>query len=200
MKTQSMLFVPGIIALSLFTIASMPASARPAPTAVQEPTPPPATQANAPAPPSSPAGAPPPPPRRGRVPGPLAAPCGPDAPPPPRAAGYQQGPPTTVRNTIRQLNFGPEGEVAGFLLSNGTQVNFPPEIGDQVTALAKSKSEVTIAGYQRQSATGKTILDAISITLNGQTIAVPAGPAGTRSAPPPPPPPPNGTEPGPPQN
>jgi len=76
------------------------------------------------------------------------------------------------------------------------QVNFPPEFAYQIDSVARLKSEVTVTGYQRQTATGKTILDAMSITANGQSIVVPAGPAGPGSAPPPPPP--NGLVPPPP--
>lgn len=201
MKTKLLLFAPGIIALGLTTIGVRPAAARPPQAASQDPAPPP-PPAYAPAPGSPPDGSPPPAPRRGRRPAPPpAAACGPDAPPPPRAAAYQQGPPITVRDTVRQLNYGPEGEISGFLLSNGTQVNFPPETGEQFSSLGKSKSEVTINGYARQSAAGRTILDATSITANGQTISVPAQPAGPRNAPPPPPPSPaDGPQPGPPQN
>lgn len=79
-------------------------------------------------------------------------------------------PTVTVRNRIRQFNYGPEGEISGFVLSNGTQVNLPPETGEQVASLVKSKSEVTVNGYARQSVSGRTILDATSITADGQTI------------------------------
>ena len=202
MKTKRLFFAPGIVALGLTTIACMPAAARPPQAASQEKAPPPPPPAYAPAAAPSPDGPPPPPPRRERRPGPPPPPaaCGPGAPPPQRASAYPQAPASTVRGSIRQFNYGPKGEVSGLLLSNGVLVSFPPETGEQIATVAKVKSEVIIAGYQRQSAIGKTILDAITITADGQTIAVPVGPAGLRNAPPPPPPPANGAEPGPPQN
>jgi hypothetical protein len=67
-------------------------------------------------------------------------------------------------------------------------VNFPPNVGEQFASLARPKSEVSIAGYPRQTASGKTILDATSVTAGGQSIVIPAQPAGPRTAPPPPPP------------
>ena len=78
------------------------------------------------------------------------------------------------------------------------QVNLPPEFAYQIEidSVARLKSEVTVTGYQRQTASGKTVIDATSITANGQTIAVPAGPAVPGSAPSPPPP--NGAPPPPP--
>ncbi len=197
MKTKFSLLIPGIIVLNLFTIGCRPAAAHPPQATMQEPTPPPPSPGYAAAPPPPPDGPPPPP--RGRRPGPPApAPCGPDAPPPAREAAYPQVPAASVRGSIRQFNYGPEGEISGFLLSNGMQVNLAPEMSEQIVAAAKLKSEVTVTGYQRQSATGKAILDAITITAGGQTIAAPAGAAGQRSGPPPPPA--NGPQPGPPQN
>jgi hypothetical protein len=82
------------------------------------------------------------------------------------------------------------------VLSNNMQVNLPPEFAYQIDSVARLKSEVTVTGYQRQTAAGKTVIDATSITANGQTIAVPAGPAVPGSAPSPPPP--NGAPPPPP--
>jgi hypothetical protein len=202
MKPKLLFVVPALIALGLSNVACRPAAARPPQAAVQDPVPPPPPPAaNAPAPPP-PDGAVPPPPPPPRGPGAPPRPaCGPEAPPPPRAAVYRQGPASTVRAAIRQFNFGPEGEISGFVLSSGVQVNFPPDFSQQLESVARLKSEVTVTGYTRQTATGKTILDAISVNANGQTIAAPAGPAGPGSAPPPPPPPPaDGPQPGPPQN
>jgi hypothetical protein len=192
MKGKLLLVVPAMIALGIFTVSCRPAVARPPQTALQEPPspPPPAAYVPAPPPPDTP---PPPPPRRGRGPAPPPPACGPDAPPPPRSAVYPQVPASTVRAAIRQFNYGPEGEISGLVLSNNMQVNFPPEFAYQIDSVARLKSEVTVTGYQRQSATGKTILDAMSITANGQTIVVPALPGSA-----PPPAPPNGFVPPPP--
>jgi hypothetical protein len=189
MKTKLLLLVPRMIALGLFTIGCRPAAARPPQAALQEPAPPPPPPAAyAPAPPP-PDGPPPPAPRRARRPAPPPPACGPDAPPPPpRAAADPQLPASTVRAAIRQFNYGPDGQISGFVLSNNMQVNFPPEFAYQIDSVTRLKSEVTVTGYQRQTATGKIILDAMSITAGGQIIAVPAGPAGPGSAPPPPPP------------
>jgi hypothetical protein len=201
-KTKFKSLLTGFIAFSLFTIGPIGASARQV--GSQEPVPPPPPPAYATTPSPSPNGPPPPPPsRRGLRPGPPApAACGPEAPPPsPAAAVVPPTPAVTVRNTIRQFNYGPEGEISGFVLSNGTQVNVPPEAGGQLGSLGKSKSEITVSGYARQSVSGRSILDATSITANGQTVSVLAQLAEPRSAlPPPPPPPADGPQSGPPQN
>jgi hypothetical protein len=186
MKPKLPFAAPVLIALGFFTVGCQPAAARPPQTTLQEPAPPPPPPgAYAPAPPP-PDGPPPPPPRRGQRPSPPPPACGPDAPPPPRTTVSPQLPASTVRAAVRQFNYGPEGEISGFVLSNNMQVNFPPEFAGQIESIARLKSEIIVTGYPRQTATGKTILDAISITANGQTIAAPAGPAGP-SAPPPPP-------------
>jgi hypothetical protein len=196
-KTKFKSLLLGIIALSLFAIAPKAASAQQA--ASQEGAPPPPQSAFAAPPAPSPNGPPPPPPRRGLRPAPPPA-CGPDAPPPPRPEFYPQAAASSVRGSIKQFNYGPEGEVSGFVLANGTQVNFPPELGEQITALAKLKSEVSVVGYQRQTVAGKTIFDAVTITANAQTLSTTPTP-GPRTAPPPPPPPPaTGERPEPPQN
>jgi hypothetical protein len=193
MKTKLSLCSAGILALGLLTIAPTPADARPQQAAPLQPAPPP-TYAQLPAPPPD---GPPPPPRPGRPPAPP-PPCGPDMAPPPRAAGDAQVPLTTLRGSIRQFNYGPEGEVAGLLLSNGTLVNFPPEMGVQIAGLAKVKSEVSVAGYQRQGTTGKTVFSAVTVTVDGQTFGIPGGQAQPPTAPPPPPP--NDSDPAPPRN
>lgn len=74
------------------------------------------------------------------------------------------------------------------MLSNSMQVNFPPAFADQIDSIVRLKAEVTVTGYQRQSAAGKVIIDATSITANGQTVSAPSEPAGPGNAPPPPPP------------
>jgi hypothetical protein len=199
MKMKFILFGVPILALGLSTIscrsvAALPRQAAPGPQAMaQEPPPSPPNAAPTP-PPPDPNGPPPP---RGRRPGPqpVSVPCGPDAPPRPVAPQVTL---STVTGTIRQFNFGPEGDVSGFLLSNGMQVNFPREISEQVRGLTRTNSQVTVVGFERQGWTGKTIVDAASVTAKGQTIGVPTQPVGTMN-PPPPPPAANGGEAGPPQ-
>jgi hypothetical protein len=186
MKTRSAIFVNGMLVLGLATTAIVCEAAQQQDT---PPQPPPQNSATVPAPPRD--AAPPPPP--GRRPGPPPPPaCGPG--PAPQAAAVQ-GPATTFRSTVKQFNYGPEGEVTGFLLSNGTLVNIPPEMGSQLASVTKEKSQVSVVGYSRQSISGRNVVDATSITAGGQTITALAGQQG-----PPPPPPAGGPDAGPPQN
>ena len=172
MNTKLRYFASGIVALGLTTIACIPATARPPQTASQEPAPLPPPPAYAPVAAPSPDGPPPPPPRRERRPAPPSPPaaCGPDAPRPQRASAYPQAPASTVRGLIRQFNYGPEGEESGLLLSNGMLVSFPPETSERIAAVAKVKSEVIIAGYQRQGATGKPSLMPLPSLSTGKPL------------------------------
>ena len=180
MKTRHPIFVSGMLVLGLATPAIVCEAAQ------QQDAPPPQTSNTTPVPPRDAA----PPARRPGPPPPPA--CGPG--PAPQEAAVQ-GPATTFRSSVKQLNYGPEGEVTGLLLSNGTQVNFPPEMGTQIASIAKEKSQVSVVGYSRQSISGRNVVDATSITAGGQTITAPAV-----QQVPPPPPPAGGPDAGPPQN
>lgn len=104
---------------------------------------------------------------------------------------------------IRRLNYGPQGEVNGFVLANGTFAKTPP-FGASSDSILKPGSNITFSGFVHASPTGKSVVDVQSITVNGQTIALnaepsapigpprPRGPRGRAAAPPPPPPPPSG--------
>jgi hypothetical protein len=185
MKTRLMMFAPGILFFGLGTSSCQAAQQQDPP-----PPPPPQTSATMPAPPRD-AVPPPPPGRRAGGPPPPPA-CGPN--PVPQAAAAQ-GPATTFRSSVKQFNYGPEGEVTGLLLSNGTLVNFPPEMGTQLASLAKEKSQVSVVGYSRQSISGRNVVDALSISTGGQTITAPVGQQAPPSSPPA-----AGPDAGPPQN
>jgi hypothetical protein len=190
MEKKLVLMIPAAALLGVLILGCRPAAAYPP----QAPTPPPTAYAPVPPPPDA---VPPPPlPRAQRAAPP---PCGP-APnvPPPSPGPYAQAVPSSMQGTIRQFNYGREGEVSGFVLSNGVQVNVPAELGEQVAAITKVRSEISVSGYRRQSTSGKPLFDATSATANGQSVTVPASPDGS-AAPPPPPPPPGEQPPPPPQ-
>ncbi len=147
---------------------------------------------------------------RAQAPAPLTPnqppPAGLTAPAPPAGpattAGQQQ--PYSTTGTVRGWNYGPAGEINGFLLSGNVLVNVPPEYGSQMQALTKSNSRVKVSGYGRSGVNVQTVVDAQTVEANGQTIDLPApppptgpGPRGRRAPPPapanaPPPPAPNG--------
>jgi hypothetical protein len=110
---------------------------------------------------------------------------------------------------IRQLNYGPDGAVNGFLLGNGTLAMLPPFTATNSSPVRVGAS-VRYSGYARNTMSGRTVVDVQTLSINGQTLnmtdagAPPpspppaAGPApvGGPDEPPPPPPPPQA---GPPQ-
>lgn len=119
--------------------------------------------------------------------------------------------PYTGSGVIRQLNYGHNGEVNGFMLRDGILARTPPFAVSDLSVL-KPGAGVTIAGFARTAPAGKTVVDVQSIAVNGQTISLnmaPArdlGPGGRRGRRPPPgsvavapPPPPAGGPPPPPQ-
>jgi hypothetical protein len=140
----------------------------------QQPPPPPAT-----APPARP---------------PIALPA-----PPQVADAYGPGlvaqPAYSRKGTIKAFNMGPNGETDGLILSDGTAVFFPPETGEPLRASVKEGSRITFTGVSRPGAFNRLIVDAQTITANGQTFTAavtPPPPPGVPGAPglagPPPPP------------
>ncbi len=136
----------------------------------------------------------PPPPSPGGPPPPqmAAPPPDPNAPPPPPSArGPMAGPGQAAplaqtinsrRGTIKAFNSGPNGETNGFILSDGTAILFPAEMGDQFRATVREGSRISVIGMSRAGVSGRMVVNAQTITANGQTFAVPVPPAGTAPA------------------
>jgi hypothetical protein len=110
------------------------------------------------------------------------------APPPPAATSETSG-------RVRMALHGPQGEVNGVLLENGTILRFPPDQGAQLTTLIQPRQSVVAEGTAITNAMG-TVVDVQQIgPSRNQLTAVgfPArpiddrGPGGPRRRPPPPP-------------
>lgn len=73
----------------------------------------------------------------------------------------------TVRNAV-------DGQVNGLILSDGTAVYFPPELGNQVTSMVAIRTRVTVAGLLRIGPAGNRLVDAQIITnrRTGATVTV----------------------------
>ncbi|KVD94999.1 hypothetical protein WS63_01960 [Burkholderia stagnalis] len=80
------------------------------------------------------------PPRAGAVPPPAPLPAG---------AGNDIAADALVSGTLSRLTINPEGEVDGFVLTDGTLVGLPPHLGTQLIALARPGERVTVAGERR---------------------------------------------------
>ena len=93
---------------------------------------------------------------------------------------------------VQQLNYGADGAVNGFLLSDSTLVTIPPFSASSPTSI-RVGATVSYAGYAHRTMSNRTLVDAQNLTVNGQQLAltVPAGRGGPRGAAPPTPPPPD---------
>jgi hypothetical protein len=69
---------------------------------------------------------------------------------------------------VVQLNYNREGEVDGFLLSNGVFAKTPPPVRAGLGATVSVGSQISIAGYSHETISGRTVVDVQSI--NGQAL------------------------------
>ena len=147
-------------------LVSVPATPPPAPLGPRDYGPPPP----APGPPSPPPAVNPPPPAP-MVPAPIAR---------------QDF--VTLTGSIRQWNYGPSGEVNGFVVSNGMLAAVPPDVGAQIHSTAGVGSKVTVAGYRSVGDNNLEIITVQSVTVRGRTFGVASpGPGGVAGPPAPPP-------------
>jgi hypothetical protein len=101
----------------------------------------------------------------------------------------QPGPaaPYSGSGRIQQLNYGPDGAVNGFLLSDGNLVAIPPFSASNPTSI-RTGATISYSGYARRTMSDRTVVNAQTLTVNGQQLALtaPASPRGPRGAAPPP--------------
>jgi len=154
-----------------------------------------------------------PPPPQGAPPAPTQAASLPGAPPvPPLASATPSAAPQPFSSsgTIHGWNYGPNGDTNGFTLDRNVLVMFPPEFGAALAGMARLGSRVSVTGVARSGVNVLTVVNAQSLTANGQTVNVGAAagaPPPPRAAPalvrgrrgPPPPPAVPGAPPPPPQ-
>ncbi len=141
-----------------------------------------------------------PPPARALAP--IRQPGPPPAPPQPVAVPSTLQQPVLSKGAIRNWNYGPNGDLNGFVLDRNVLVMLRPEFGATLANMARLGSRISVSGYERSGVNVQTVVEAQSITVNGQTLNVGAyagppppapvpGPAArgrARRGPPPPPP------------
>jgi hypothetical protein len=99
----------------------------------------------------------------------------------------QPGPaaPYSSSGKIRQLNYGPDGAVNGFLLDSGTLALIAPYGGGNPSSIQVG-AMVSYSGYARRTANSGIVVEIQNLTINGQQFTFGSvGPA--PGAPPPPP-------------
>jgi hypothetical protein len=152
-----------------------------------------------------------PPPPTAAIPAPRPAGAGAEAPAPPViiAAGPQPStrPEVTETGAIRDIIYGPQGEVQAVILRSDRIVSIAPELGAQMQMTLSKGAAVSVTGSPKQFGRQRQLF-AQSVQINGQSFVaaapaaglVPAGPALAGPGRPPAgePPPPSGEAPKPP--
>jgi hypothetical protein len=74
-----------------------------------------------------------------------------------------------------------DGQINGLILSDGTAVYFPPEVGSQIATAVQIGGRVAVTGWPRTGPSGNRLIDAQTITnrRTGTTVST------NGSAPPP---------------
>ncbi len=88
-------------------------------------------------------------------------------PPAPPAPGQL----LTVSGAVSNWLVGHFGEVRGLLLSDGSEVHFPPPLQQSILAAIKRGDRVSVQGYGTRSSIG-TCLDATGMTVNGKSLSL----------------------------
>ncbi len=83
--------------------------------------------------------------------------------------------PYTGSGVIRQLNYGRQGEVNGFVFQNGIIARTPP-FGASDISVVRPGASIAVSGFAHVTPLGKTVVEVQSITVSGQTIALNIGP------------------------
>jgi hypothetical protein len=101
------------------------------------------------------------------------------APPPAGAPAFDPQQLPAIEGSIARYTLTPRGDVDGFILTDGTEVRFPPHLSTQLVFVAKPGDMVTVHGLR---ALGIPLVDAVSITndATGQTVTDAGGPPGPR--------------------
>ncbi|PSF37883.1 hypothetical protein C7H19_07850 [Aphanothece hegewaldii CCALA 016] len=75
----------------------------------------------------------------------------------------------SVEGTAKHWLVGQGGEINGIILSNGAQVKLPPQVGNQLSNLAKVGSRIQAQGMGMKNNYGQ-VVEAAMLTVDGQTI------------------------------
>jgi hypothetical protein len=76
---------------------------------------------------------------------------------------------SAAEGTVRQYLMNPHGEVDGLLLNDGTQINFPPHMADELVGTVKPNDRVSIQGDRERDSVVKA--DVITNSRTGQSVA-----------------------------
>ncbi len=80
--------------------------------------------------------------------------------------------PVTVRGVVREVHQSPKGDVDGFVFADGSEVRFPPHMGEKVTAAVTKGDEIEVTGRKHTGPKGDTHVrsEAIKNLKSGATV------------------------------
>ena len=78
--------------------------------------------------------------------------------------------PLTRAGRIKQWNYGPDGEVNGFVLTDGTLAIVRTRLGEQLRSEVDAGSDVTATGYPMVGANNLEVINIQSVTAKGRSF------------------------------
>jgi hypothetical protein len=91
-----------------------------------------------------------------------------------------------TRGTVQRFTLTPGGDLDGFVLADGTDVDVPPHLSSQLASAIRAGDAVTVRGY-RSPSVPLVVATAVTDSATNQTI-IDQGPPPPGFGPPPPPP------------
>jgi hypothetical protein len=78
--------------------------------------------------------------------------------------------PVTRAGRIRQWNYGPDGEVNGFVFTDGTLATLRTGLGVQLRSEVDAGSDVTVTAYPMVGANNLEVINIQSVTAKGRSF------------------------------
>ncbi len=78
----------------------------------------------------------------------------------------------TVQGTVQRFTTAPKGKVHGFVLSDGTEVHYPPHLEKRVLAIVAKGDRVRVTGRVHTGLKGDTRLETDSVTNLGSQATI----------------------------
>jgi hypothetical protein len=75
----------------------------------------------------------------------------------------------TAEGNVEHWLVGHRGEINGMILSSGTQIKFPPHVGERLAAMAQDDREIEAEGFGVENDYGK-LIEASSLRVDGQML------------------------------
>jgi hypothetical protein len=106
-------------------------------------------------------------------------------PPPPLAGPAAFGQQTDIQGTVRAFTMTPVGDLEGMILTDGTEIHFPPHLSTQLAAAVHPSEAVRVRGWRTNV---PNFVVATALTGQSGRSVVDQGPPPPGMMPPPPPP------------